>query len=345
MATRISDSIRERASRASTRCRHSPASNAGAAPSIARRTTQARFEPEGNRARLRGYLNEFGAAGEAPLLGRHIDEEAVFQCTTCGGCEFGVPGGDSASAADRRPAARRGEHGGVGERARRQAVPQPGAPRQPARLRAGRTAAVHREKRIAVFRWLAGILPLARLHGRLRSAGQGNRAGAGPPAAPCRRHLRRAAQGEMHRRSGAPPGQRSGGGAVGGIQYRNAARGQGRPHGLHLPALRAHHRHRLAANTAPRSTSCITANCWQRLGARLPAAQASAGKVVFHDPCYLGRYRNSLRRAAQRLAALRGGGRSAARARTFLLLRRRWRADVPRRGKGHARQPRARRRN
>jgi len=29
-----------------------------------------------------------------------------------------------------------------------------------------------------------------------------------------------------------------------------------------------------------------------RLVSRLPAAQASAGKVVFHDPCYLGRYRN-----------------------------------------------------
>jgi len=28
-----------------------------------------------------------------------------------------------------------------------------------------------------------------------------------------------------------------------------------------------------------------------RLGSRLPVAQASAGEVVFHDPCYLGRYR------------------------------------------------------
>ncbi len=37
---------------------------------------------------LRRYLNEFGTVGEAPLLGRHIDEEAAFQCTTCGSCEF-----------------------------------------------------------------------------------------------------------------------------------------------------------------------------------------------------------------------------------------------------------------
>ena len=42
---------------------------------------------------LRGYLNEFGAGGEAPLLGRHISEEAAFQCTTCGACEFQCPVG------------------------------------------------------------------------------------------------------------------------------------------------------------------------------------------------------------------------------------------------------------
>jgi Fe-S oxidoreductase len=42
---------------------------------------------------LRGYLDEFGPAGEAALLGRHISEEAVFQCTTCGACEFQCPVG------------------------------------------------------------------------------------------------------------------------------------------------------------------------------------------------------------------------------------------------------------
>jgi heterodisulfide reductase subunit C len=42
---------------------------------------------------LRGYLNEFGPANEAPLLGRHISEEAAFQCTTCGSCEFQCPVG------------------------------------------------------------------------------------------------------------------------------------------------------------------------------------------------------------------------------------------------------------
>ncbi len=42
---------------------------------------------------LRGYLNEFGAANEAPLMGKYISEEAAFQCTTCGGCEFQCPVG------------------------------------------------------------------------------------------------------------------------------------------------------------------------------------------------------------------------------------------------------------
>jgi Fe-S oxidoreductase len=42
---------------------------------------------------LRSYLNEHGAAGELPLLGAHISEEAVFQCTTCGACEFQCPVG------------------------------------------------------------------------------------------------------------------------------------------------------------------------------------------------------------------------------------------------------------
>jgi Fe-S oxidoreductase len=42
---------------------------------------------------LRGYLNEFGAGNEAALLGKYISEEAAFQCTTCGACEFQCPVG------------------------------------------------------------------------------------------------------------------------------------------------------------------------------------------------------------------------------------------------------------
>ena len=42
---------------------------------------------------VRGYLNEFGARSEQPLLGKHISSEAAFQCTTCGGCEYSCPVG------------------------------------------------------------------------------------------------------------------------------------------------------------------------------------------------------------------------------------------------------------
>ena len=42
---------------------------------------------------MRGFLNEFGPGSEEPLLGAHLSQEAVFQCTTCGACEFQCPVG------------------------------------------------------------------------------------------------------------------------------------------------------------------------------------------------------------------------------------------------------------
>ena len=42
---------------------------------------------------LRGYLNEYGPASEEPLLGKYNSQEAAFQCTTCGSCEFQCPVG------------------------------------------------------------------------------------------------------------------------------------------------------------------------------------------------------------------------------------------------------------
>jgi Fe-S oxidoreductase len=42
---------------------------------------------------LRTYLNTEGPTSETPLLGAHISEEAAFQCTTCGACEFQCPVG------------------------------------------------------------------------------------------------------------------------------------------------------------------------------------------------------------------------------------------------------------
>ena len=42
---------------------------------------------------FRRYLNEFGAGNEEPLIGKHLVQEAAFQCTTCGSCEFQCPVG------------------------------------------------------------------------------------------------------------------------------------------------------------------------------------------------------------------------------------------------------------
>lgn len=42
---------------------------------------------------VRDYLNDLGPASEEPLLGKYNSQEAAFQCTTCGACEFQCPVG------------------------------------------------------------------------------------------------------------------------------------------------------------------------------------------------------------------------------------------------------------
>jgi len=42
---------------------------------------------------LRDYLNEFGVSTETPIVGATISQEAIFQCTTCGACEYQCPVG------------------------------------------------------------------------------------------------------------------------------------------------------------------------------------------------------------------------------------------------------------
>ena len=42
---------------------------------------------------LRSYLNEFGNANETPILSATVSQTAVFQCTTCGACEYQCPVG------------------------------------------------------------------------------------------------------------------------------------------------------------------------------------------------------------------------------------------------------------
>lgn len=42
---------------------------------------------------FRSYLKEFGPGNEEPLLGKHLSQKAAFQCTTCGACEYQCPVG------------------------------------------------------------------------------------------------------------------------------------------------------------------------------------------------------------------------------------------------------------
>jgi Fe-S oxidoreductase len=42
---------------------------------------------------LRGYLNDLGPTSAESLLGKYNSQEAAFQCTTCGACEFQCPVG------------------------------------------------------------------------------------------------------------------------------------------------------------------------------------------------------------------------------------------------------------
>jgi Fe-S oxidoreductase len=42
---------------------------------------------------VRGYLNEFGPKSEEPLLGKYNSQKGAFECTTCGACEFQCPVG------------------------------------------------------------------------------------------------------------------------------------------------------------------------------------------------------------------------------------------------------------
>jgi Fe-S oxidoreductase len=42
---------------------------------------------------VRSYLNEHGAQSDVPLFAAHLSQTAAFQCTTCGACEFQCPVG------------------------------------------------------------------------------------------------------------------------------------------------------------------------------------------------------------------------------------------------------------
>jgi Fe-S oxidoreductase len=42
---------------------------------------------------MRSYLNEYGNENETPILSATVSQKAIFQCTTCGACEYQCPVG------------------------------------------------------------------------------------------------------------------------------------------------------------------------------------------------------------------------------------------------------------
>ena len=230
---------------------------------------------------------------------------------------------------------------------RHQAVPQPGAQRQRAGLRRQRAPEVHREERAAALRRHAGILPVAGLHGRVRSAGPRDRAGAGARAAPCGRDAsaccaRRSAR--AIRRAAWATTWRS-------RRWRKrTSRRCARP--------------RWARWFRSARTACArSATDWREAGATFEIEHHSELLARLRDAAAGGRPERRETRGLPRpllpgplprhlRRAARGGRRGTARrwkprarARAIVLLRRRRRPDVPGRGEGQARERGARARN
>jgi Fe-S oxidoreductase len=61
---------------------HCPANNTGKA-----------LNPKLIALGMRDYLNQYGVTSESPIVGATIAQEAIFQCTTCGACEYQCPVG------------------------------------------------------------------------------------------------------------------------------------------------------------------------------------------------------------------------------------------------------------
>jgi Fe-S oxidoreductase len=61
---------------------HCPANNTGK-----------ELDPKEIALGMRGYLNEYGNTADTPIVGATISQTAIFQCTTCGACEYQCPVG------------------------------------------------------------------------------------------------------------------------------------------------------------------------------------------------------------------------------------------------------------
>ena len=160
---------------------------------------------------VRAYLNEFGPQSEEPLLGKYNSQEAVFQCTTCGACEFQCPVGIEhlpIIIGLRRGAVNTGtwedDYGAKLFLASSSAAANAlGHQRRGARQ-------IHPEEALPIFDGTQEYCLWLGCMGGYDPKGREIVAGVRARDEASRHQLRRAAQGEMHRRSGAPPGQRSG---------------------------------------------------------------------------------------------------------------------------------------
>ena len=123
--------------------------------------------------------------------------------------------------------------------------------------------------------------------------GTRDRAVAGEGAAASQHHLRRAAQGALQWRSGAQARQRSAVLATGRGRHREREGERQDQTALHLPALRPHHRDGLEGIRPDFRNRTSHASCWRATRRSLPAIAGGKEKVVYHDPCYLGRYRGT----------------------------------------------------
>jgi Fe-S oxidoreductase len=244
---------------------------------------------------VRRYLNEFGPGGDAPLLGRHISEEAAFQCTTCGGCEFECPVGIQhlpLIVGLRRGAVNTGkwedEYGsklflnlerngnalGVASADRQKFIEKNGLPyfdgSQEYCFWLGCMGAYDPQGREIVLA-LARVLRHAGVtFGVLRSEKC-----TGDPARRLGNDLAAAQVAEANIET-----LRAAKVALMVSICPHCVRTIGTDWREYGAAFDIVHHSELLARLAPQDSTTT------------PAAQASAGKVVFHDPCYLGRYRN-----------------------------------------------------
>ena len=210
---------------------HCPANNTGK-----------ELNPEQIILGVRAYLNEYGNTSDTPIVGATVTQTAIFQCTTCGACEYQCPVGI--------------EHLPIIVGLRRSEVntgrweDEHGTKLFLNLERHGNAmgfSASERDKFIAKqqFPVFDGTQEYCLWLGCMGAYDPGGREIVSA-FAEVMRHvgatLRRTQERTVHRRSGAAFGQRSGVRAACREQPGSATTRRREENGVHLPALRAHHR-------------------------------------------------------------------------------------------------------